>query len=422
MTLISEPLPLKKTSALGAYKEDAIIPVPYGDLSKAPMKPVHLTGNTYLCAPFPCVSIDGVLIDDQETSGFESTLINDPQGNVYQAITLAAPAPDGSAVTVRLKGKPSAKTGALMENPADIIEDLYRMIGSTINLNDFYNECNNDDLRIAGVIDSEMTARAVINEIAESVGAIWTRDSSRLYPAPVPLEQSNTFDRYDFRNIKPGTLKASASVDRAADRLRVEFDHISASNEFGSYVELVAQPERYQSEKVLSAKWLRGNASAVKVGARILERVAGTTLALSFDTDTLLTRPAAWSFIEHPYLPAPGYFMSLTVNKSVTSNRCRITGEIIVDRPQLIKVLNSSQRIVPAESAAVEAAIEDGNVIFTVTDDQGNSVVGATAYLDNIGPRVSDGQGRVTFEYIPGVHILGIEAPDRVPISIEVTL
>lgn len=420
MNLLSELLPLKKTSALGPYKQDAIIPWAYGDLSNSPTKLVWLTGNTYVAAAWPCQAVVGVQIDRQETAGFNATILQDVRGNSYQAIELSAPAPDGSVVNATLKGKVSKRTGALMENPAEIIEDIHLQIGSVVNLSDFYNECNNDDLKIAGVIDSEISARAAINEICESIGAIWTRKTARLYPAQVSQEQVNTFQQYDFRNVK--NLKATASIASAADGLRLEFDHLSASNEFGAYLELLAQPARYIKQVTSSGKWLRGNAAAVKVGARKLERLAGTLLSLTFESDTMFIEPGQWARIDHPLLPVSDYIMILAANKSLSKNQVRITAEMILSKPQSIKVLNSAQRISPTQSAAVDVAIENNLVTFTIKDADGLPISGAETFLDGIGPRISDAQGKVSFDYVKGAHLLGVEAAGYVPFELEVQL
>jgi hypothetical protein len=420
VNLLSELLPLKKTSALGAYKQDAILPWVYGDLSSSPIKLVWLTDNTYIAAAWPCQEVVGVQIDKQETAGFNASILQDAQGNSYQAIELAAPAPDGSLVTATLKGKVSVRTGALMENPAEIIEDIHLQIGSVVNLSDFYNECNNDDLKIAGVIDSAVSARAAINEICESVGAIWTRKTARLYPAPVPQEQVNTFQRYDLRNVK--NLKASASIANAADGLRFEFDYQQASSEFGAYVELLGKPARYLKQVSRSAKWLRGNATAVKVGARKLERLAGTLLSLSFESDTMFIEPGQWAYIDHPLLPVSAYIMILSANKSLSKNQVRITAEMIVEKPQVIVVLNSAQRISPTQSAAVDVAIDNNLVTFTIKDSDGRAISGAETFLDGVGPRISDAGGKVTFDYLKGAHILGVEAAGYVPFELEVQL
>ena len=420
MNLLSEVLPLKKTSALGPYKQDAIIPWVYGDLSASPIKPVWLDGNTYVVASWPCQAIGGVQIDGQETAGFAAKILTDSQNNAYQAIELAAAAPDGSTVTATLKGKVSARTGALMDNPAEIIEDIHKQIGAVVNLSDFHNECNNDDLKIAGVIDSAISARAAINDICQSVGAIWTRKSARLYPADFPVDQANTLQRYDFRNIK--NLKASASLQNAADGLRLEFDYIASLNEFAAYVELRGEPGQFLNQVARPARWLRGNAAAVKVGARILNRLAGTLLQISFDTDTLLIEPGQWALIDHPQLPVAGDMMILQVNKSLSKNQVQIHAEMIVAPPQSIRVLNTAQRITPAQSAAIDVAIVNNLAVFTIKDADGLPISGATAFLDSIGPRVSDAQGKVSFDYVKGAHKLGVDAGGYVPFELDVTL
>lgn len=420
MNLLSERLPLKKTSALGAYKQDALLPWVYGDLSRSPVDLVWLDGNTYIAASWPCEAIVGVQIDNQETAGFESKILTDVQNNAYQAVVLSAPAPDGASVTATLRGKISKRTGAMMENPAEIIQDIYAQIGSTVNLNEFYNECNNEDLKIAGVINENITARAAINDVCESIGAIWTRKAARLYPAPVPIEQSGTFQRYDFRNVK--NLKATASIQNAADGLRFEFDYVGASNEFGAYVELLSQPARYIKQASRSAKWLRGSSAAVEVGARVLERLGGAMLRISFDTDTMFIEPAQWAFIEHPLLPVADYIMVLSVNKSLSKNQVSVTAEMILDRPHTIKVLNTAQRITPTQQAAVDVAVVDSLVTFTIKDANQLPIAGASAFLDGIGPRLSDAQGKVTFDYVRGAHILGVEAGGYVPFELEIIL
>ncbi|MFM7009256.1 MAG: carboxypeptidase-like regulatory domain-containing protein [Betaproteobacteria bacterium] len=422
MKILSDPLTLKKLSSIGSYKEDGFIPIVYGDLSKSPIKITNLTGNTYIVSEGLCSEIVGVQVDGQETTGFEPVTLYDNQESAHQGIELSAPAPDGSTITATVKGRVNATTGALIENPSDVMADIFARIGASLDLSGFAAECNNDSLKVAGVIDSEITPRQAINDVCESVGAIWTRNSARLYPAPVPIQESATFPRFDFRNIRPGSLRVSASLREAADTLRVEYDYIQSLNEFGAYLELRSRPASHKRPSKASAKWLRGSKAAFSVGQRKLSRTAGIPLAISFDTDRVDIFPATWAIIDHPLVPVGGYMMILSVGKSYTKHQSRVTGELILSAPNDFVTIGSSSRLPTEQSAAVEVAIEDGRANFTLSDNDNNPIVGATVYLDGRSPTISDNRGRVSFEYVPGTHTLGVEAPGYVPYEIPVVL
>lgn len=416
----AQDLPMVKTSILGDYSDDAAIPWVYGDLSQSPVKPVHLRDNVYIAAAWPCESVVGAQIDGQETSGFNAYIITDDKNNGYQAVELAAPAPQGTTVTVTLRGKVSKRTGALMTNPAEIIEDLYSSIGQQITLASFYNECNNAGLVVAGTISEQKTARAAINEICESVGAIWSRNTVRLYPAPVPIEASETFKRFDKFNIS--NLKAQWSDDRCFGGVRVEYDQRQDTKEFGKYLQLQAQPTDFDSRLIKSAPWLRSSQNAITVGAAQMERTAGETVSISFESDTMDVFPTDWALIDHPLLPVSDYFVVFSINKSLTKNRATITGELILRKPDVLTVLNSSQQIAVKQTQGIEVERRGRFIVFTVFDESRKPFTGVEAYLDNIGPRTSDSKGEVVFEYVAGDHILGLHIIGYVDQEITVTL
>src|SRR5436190_1520773 len=179
--LLTEPLPMRTTRDLGDFAEDVPLPQRYGDLTARRFTLVRLNATEYLAAGHP-MEIDRVFVDDEETAAFELDLGRDDRGLVWQLVRFGAPLGTEQVASATGFGKRHAATGALLENPADNMEDVLAQAGVTALYPRLRQECAAEGLRLAGSITQARSVRDIVDEIAHSAGIIWTTEFARRYP------------------------------------------------------------------------------------------------------------------------------------------------------------------------------------------------------------------------------------------------
>lgn len=178
--LLSEDLPLRTSAALGDYNEDAVLPVIYGDLSQSAVPLVKISETEYLAADHPA-TVTAVYVDGQETQGWKSVTETDITGHAFCQITLAAKPEQGAEITASMQGKRHATTGALIEHPADVLQDLLSLAGKSWDLSRLKSEL--PGVKIAGRLDKTQSVRAWLDEITRSCGVVWAERFAAAYPA-----------------------------------------------------------------------------------------------------------------------------------------------------------------------------------------------------------------------------------------------
>jgi hypothetical protein len=417
--LLSEPLPLHLSTQLGAFEEERPLAHRYGDLRKSRFRLLKLSSARYFVAEHAMQSVTRVFVDNLETRSFAIELKNDDAGNVWTEVVLGAPAPLGATVTACGTGKLHPTTGALIENPADIADDIMRIAGRDYPwFGQLRSECAVRSIALAGSLDAMDSIQAHLDSVISSAGGIWSYAMARLYPLPVGADSFVVpLDRFAVRD-----LRVSASLTDTADVLRLAYDFDEAEGRAASFVQLRARPQRFGGIHAdVSMPWLRGAAAAESCGTRLLQRLAGTRFDVEFTTDasefirpgtwTLLQDVPQWPFAENPHV------MILRVSIDERQRFARVYGETILDEPA-VDLIAHSLGIPGIGQGGLEVEFANGIATLTVRDNEGRPLLGALVSLDGSAPLKTDAQGKVRFTTTRGEHIAAVEAEGFLPYEV----
>jgi hypothetical protein len=176
-----EKVPLRTTRVLGDFAEDKVLPHRYGDLTSARFPLIRLSDSRFLVADHP-MEVTRVFTDGEETVSWEASLESDDTGHTWTIVTLGAPAPRDTVVTACGKGKLNPTTGALLENPGEILQDIYRLGGRLDDWGQLRAEASAAGLVMAGSVTDAAQFAKYADDVTISAGAIWTPGMSRIYP------------------------------------------------------------------------------------------------------------------------------------------------------------------------------------------------------------------------------------------------
>lgn len=418
--LLSEMLPLRTTRMLGDYAVDAVLALRFGDLTHARFPLVQLTPQKWFAADH-AMEITAVDIDAEITAGWNYGIESDTAGHSWTVVNLAAAAPPGALVSAGGRGKRNPATGALLENPAEIIEYLSSFAGRSDIFPALRAECAAAGIRIADSVDQLISIRSSFDRIVESIGAIWTPQMARLYPTSTIAGPVLALTLDDV-----GDLSVSASLVDTADILRLSYDVADATGKAQHYIELSASPQRYGGVVAeITAPALRTPANAEAIGRAKLERMAGERYDVAFSSSRTDIRPGSWwRLVDHPEWPFEGddpVLMILSVEVSPDANAAQVTAETILARP-IVTVSAHSLALPDTSEGAVEVGFKNGVLTLKILDKDGKPLVGARVALDGSAAKTTDDRGLVTFNTTVGKHTLAIEAAGYAPQILELSL
>lgn len=418
--LLSEPVPLRTTRDLADFAADAVLPHRYGDLRGARFELVRLSDSEFLAADHP-MDVDAVFVDDEKTGAWERELASDDAGNTWTVIRFAAPLGANQTATATGRGKRDPVTGELIENPAAIMADVAAIAGIALDFSDLRAQSAAEGVRLAGSVDEARSVRAVLDEIAQSAGAIWTADGGRLYPDAAPAAVLE-LDRFEAGGLDDPV----ADVEDSADVLRVAYDLSSATGKYQHGLELTASPRLFGGVVVeVSLPWVRQPADAEAIGRRILGRMAARRYSVGFNCARHDLRPGRFvRLVNLPDWHIPGddpVAMVLAVEIEADAGASRIAGEVILSTPT-ISVTSYSTALPDTSDGGVDVAFRNGVATFTVRDDDGRPIGGARVTLDGSEPRSTDDRGVVSFATTQGPHELLVEVPGYATQRVEFEL
>lgn len=419
--LLSELLPLRTTKALGDYAEDVPLPHVYGDLRSAPFPLIRLSDTRFFVADHP-MTVTTVRVDKQEVQDWEQSLQSDTAGHTWTEVEFSAPITSGASVDACGTGKLNRTTGALIENPGDIAEDICAIAGRSDDFSDLRAEASAKALVLAGRLWESKAIKLHIDDVMQSSGAIYTPQMARLYPTeddPAPV--------LDLRADEARDIEVSATLDDTADVLRLAYDYSYASEKCQHYIELTASPRRYGGlAKEVAYPWLRTPANAEAIGRPVLQRLAGERYIVAFNCSRRSVRPGQWvQLVGNPEWPLPGddpTVMILTAEVEPDAGYVRVMGETIIDPLPTVTVTAHSLALPDGVESALDVTVRDGIATFTITDADRRPIKGAKVSLDGALAKTTDAQGKVSFPATAGMHELAIEAPGQLAFTIQVRL
>lgn len=422
---LSDAVPLRSTAVWPKFAKPEPLNVVYGRCT-VPVIQADQSRKFWLVADHPIGGVDAVYLDGKPAQPFTFHNTTDATGHPVALLELAAPLPANAALTVAARGKIHSDTGALIENPADVLLDILKMAGYPLedaNLADFRTDCAG--LRIAGMLTAELTVRAQIAEIAESVGMLWSPAMpgiARRWPlddrGPTGEPLHARFEDYQL-----GDVKAECRHDTLYTALKIEYDWDWSKNSARHSVTLRADSAALYGEREtnLQAKWLTDTAAAVERGTAWLEARARPrwTITLTADLEPRVPPGGRFAFW-HPLLPAAGKMRALDAEWDFNAQTQRLTAECSVG-PLPAVTVTAVGGLFEQPLSGLRVTYADGAVTLVVTDPDDAPIRDAVVTFDSQKGR-TDRTGTVRFKTGRGAHHVTVEAAGFAPASMDMTL
>lgn len=419
--LLYELMPLRTSRQLGDYAVDAPLAHVFGDLTAARFPLVRLTPTRGHAADHP-MEITGAGTGTTPTSSYAAVVEADATGKVCTFVDFGAPVDAADQMWAYGRGVRNPLTGALMTNPADILEYISALCGRSDKFQQLREECAAAGIRLAGrVADNTISIRATNDLWTQPAGAIWSPGMARRFPS-LPSGYVIDLDDQVSENITVDEVS-----DDTADVLRISYDQCDVTGKPQKSIELTANPQRFGGIALeLSLPNLRTPANAEAVGVPILQRQAGRRYTVGMDTARFEIRPGQWIKLRsHPEWPTPDIdppVMILSVNPDRDSETSPISGEFQASYPE-ITVTAHSILLADTFNGSLEVSERNGIATFTVFDENHKGLQGARISLDGGAPKTTDASGQAPFPYISGhTYRIDVEAAGRQSQEVEWTL
>lgn len=422
---LSDTVPLRSTAVWPKFAKPEPLNVVYGRCT-VPVIQADQSRKFWLIADHPIGGVDAVYLDGKPAQPFTFYNTTDATGHSVALLELAAPLPANAALTVAARGKIHPDTGAPIENPADVLLDLLKMAGYALedaDLADFRTDCAGQ--RIAGMLTAELTVRAQIAEIAESVGMLWSPAMpgiARRWPlddrGPTGEPQPARFEDYQL-----GDVKAECRHDTLYTALRIEYDWDWAKNSARRSVTLRADSAALYGERetTLQAKWLTDTAAAVERATAWLEAYARPRWMLSMTADLEPRVPPGGRFaFWHPLLPAVGKMRALDAEWDFKAQTQRLAAECSVGWLPTVTV-TAVGGLFEQPSSGLRVTYADGVATLVIADPNDAPIRDAVVTLGSQKGK-TDRTGTVRFKIARGTYPVTVEANGFSPVSMEITL
>lgn len=229
-----------------------------------------------------------------------------------------------------------------------------------------------------------------------------------------------------FNHKNMDNVSASSSQENLATVLRVLFDYDYGKSTFRKAVQLEVKEaiRKYgRIEKEIQAYWLTSFRTAVQMGERQLKYYARPKWDVSFVTslDFADIPSGEWVTLEeHPLLPILGQVLVVDAPLDLSVGEVFFTVEKVVGDPVEVEITRLSEAYEPAPVEGMTITYKDGIATFTILNDLGHPLGGASVMLDGTTTRTTDSKGQVQFTIARGRHRLLIEASGYAPLEFEV--
>jgi hypothetical protein len=421
---LSDLVPLRTTAVWPLFAKPEPLPVVYGSCTVGAVQ-YDQTRKFWLVADHAIDGIDAVYIDDKATKAYAWRNAADPTGHPVALVELGAPLKNNEVLTAHVRGRLDSNTGALLENPADVTRDILALAGwavSGADLAAFRAACG--AITVAGVLSSNLTIRAQIQELADSIGMLWsfslpgfaTRWPVAAKPTGDPLYAVLVETEID-------DLQSECRQDGLYTRLRIEYDWDWAKDRARRTVALEAATAAIYGarETTLQAKWLTSAATATARGVTWLEAHARPRWTVEFDLDfEPAIPPGGWFSVTHSLLPVQGNYLALESEWDWSNQRQRVKAEISAGDVPAVMVVAVGELFEDVAST-LRVSYANGVATLTIVDDNGAPIQGAVVTLGSE-ERITDRAGIVRFTVARGQHQITVEAAGYVTQTMEITL
>lgn len=409
---LSDPVPLRDTSAWPGYDSIEIIPRVYGRATVGALR-YSETGTTLVLADHALQGVDAVTVAAGEAlDGWRWRNGADVTGHAVSFLELPKALDTGVDITADVRG--------LSGNPADIIADIY----PRSDLQDFRIWCENQGLILGGALDTKMTIRAAISFVLNQVGAAFSAGLPGFALSFPPIAGGPLHAEFGPLNL--ASWSAECSLSDLVTRVTVPFDWDYAAGQARQSVvleALTASARHGVRESELALPWVKTARQAVVTATAWLQWRARPLWKFQFETGVQYRslRPGGWISMTHPRLPVSGDVVVMDVDPGYGRGAVSITAQAPAGWPPAVTLVGQSGAFDPIST---EYTINAGGDVATVaiTDENSNPLPGAQVWVDGKGPITADAEAKVRFQATPGTHVLRIEADGRTAVTTEITL
>lgn len=419
MRLLSDLLPLRVAADLPRYRADAgsrVLPWVYGRASVAPV-PLDDAGLEWLVADHPVVAVERVRSAGKDLDGWQLVQRLDETGRAIATVRLTR-APEGLDLSVQLVGRRHEVSGGGLEHPAEIAADLLRQCGWSP-APDAFQGLHDDfpGLALAMVFaERSMRLREAVAAVIEPLGAVWFANPPtarrRAFGGPVAVLGVHLVDEV-FAESNAGDLATLIRADFA-------FDWASGASRQSVTVQAPDAAATYgHIEVALDLGGVRTARDALAITRGRLEMMArpGWTVRATVPVSMQIALGDTVT-LDHPRVPR-GDALVIATSRDLVRGALELVCRMPAGAaPRLVLV----QRAQAFDQATADNSVtyKDGVATFTLTDDAGNPLVGASVTLDGAETRETDSSGRVQFRTTRGAHSLLAYLSGFAPFELEV--
>ncbi|WP_295583308.1 hypothetical protein [uncultured Lamprocystis sp.] len=411
--LFADPLPLRDGTDVPDYPAAGPLPWVYGRVTLSPL-PWDTAGLQWLVADHPIVDVTAVRVDGATVSGWELVQTLDMTGAPVALLRLTR-APQG-ALAVDVLGRRDARTGALLESPADLAADVLTQCGHTVSAGTWADLARaTPGVRLGGVFDTPVTLREAITTLIGGAGARWSA---------APLRAWWPTGGTTVATITPALadrVTASADTGSLATRVRVPWgwDWAASAPRGTVILEAPEAVRRYgRIETEIAAPWLRSARDALALATAALQDAARP----QWQVEVTLGPGPRWSpgdrlLLAHPWLPAG--LATITATRWTEGERTLTALLPAGPLPRLITI-GTHARAEADVADPLRISYRDGAATFTITDAAGRALAGAAVTLDGQQTAFTDRLGQVQFRTTRGLHTLRVVATGYATMDLEV--
>ena len=427
-----EEIPLRTTAQWERRDTVQSLPLPFGRCTLEPLR-YSEDGRYWLVADGTIQGIDTVHKAEElyPAGNWELLHRTDDTGRAVSLLEIADyPLEDGETLSVTLNGITHPTRGDLIENPADVIwyllDQVAKISTPEAQLAEFRAECAAAGLTV-GLVVTGGTLRAVIAQVCDSVGAIWSDAApgiARLYPANLDTEP--LWATFTGGIGVGGVLDASEfSADWARQevitRLQVDFDYDDAAGQYRQSVTVAADPvaiatygDRAMTHQAPAVRSLR---AAEDLGHRLLPYLARPRWTVQFQAHTsdrqplASLRPLVVMELQAPRCPLTGRVLLWSLSRGLATGVITLEARGATGRvPEISTVQRSSQL---ANSRIQPVLYREGDTVIIVARGEDGEVLPGAVVALNGQSREADSQGRAYFPGLAaGLYQLRITAGD----------